>query len=102
LSYNKKNNMKHPIDENREYFPSDDVLAVFFQALADDDIRALYNLHIPRSDVFYVREKYYNDTGHWVSLDRMEIAMFREGLLQAKDVQDPYRLRDWEKEDDGK
>ncbi len=102
MSYNKKNNMKHPIDANREYFPSDDVLAVFFEALADDDIRALYNLHIPRSDVFYVREKYYNDTGHWVSLDRMEIAMFREGHLQAKDVQDPYRVRDWEQEDDGK
>ena len=98
MSYNKKNNMKHPIDENREYFPSDDVLAVFFQALADDDIRALYNLHIPRSDVFYVREKYYNDTGHWVSLDRMEIAMFREGLLESRDVLDPYRIRDWENE----
>lgn len=92
--------MKHPTDDNREYFPSDDVLTTFFEALAGDDVRALYNLHIPRSDVFYVREKYYSDTGHWVSLDRMEIAMFREGLLSASDVKDPYRIRNWEMEDE--
>ena len=88
--------MKHPLDADREYFPGDDVLSAFFEALAGDDMRALYNLHIPRSDVFYVREKYYNDTGHWVSLDRMERAMYLEGFLESRDVLDPRRVRDWE------
>ena len=88
--------MKHPLDVNRKYFPGDDVLTTFFEALAGDDMRALYNLHIPRSDVFYVREKYYNDTGHWISLDRMERAMYLEGLLESRDVLDPGRVRDWE------
>lgn len=92
--------MKYPVDENREYFPSDDVLAVFFEALADDDVRALYNLHIPRSDVFYVREKYYSDTGHWVSLDRIERSMYLEGMLSSADVKDPTRKRDWEAGED--
>jgi len=79
-----------------KYHPADDVLNTFFQALADDDLRALYNLHIPRSDVFYIREKYYLDTGHWVSLDRMERAMFLEKKLDSRDVLDPKRKREWE------
>ena len=79
-----------------KYDPEDDILNTFFQALADDDLRALYNLHIPRSDVFYIREKYYLDTGHWVSLDLMERAMFLEKKLGSKDVLDPGRRRDWE------
>ena len=85
--------MTYPKDK---YDSSDDVLNTFFQALADDDLRALYNLHIPRSDVFYIREKYYLDTGHWVSLDRMERSMFLEKKLDSKDVLDPKRKRDWE------
>ena len=79
-----------------KYNKEDDVLNTFFQALADDDLRALYNLHIPRSDVFNIREKYYLDTGHWVSLDRMERAMFLEKKLDSRDVLDPKRKRDWE------
>lgn len=78
------------------FYESDDVLGAFFEALADNDLRALATMHIPRSDVFYVREKYYNDTGHWVSLDRMERSMYLEGLLDEKDVLDPHRKRDWE------
>lgn len=74
----------------------DDVLYLFFNALAGGDTKALRSIHIPRSDVFYVREKYYQDTGHWVSLDRMERAMFLEGHLHAHDVKDPNVQREWE------
>lgn len=81
---------------NPKHDTTDDVLGTFFKALADDDIRELYNLHIPRSDVFYVRAKYQQDTGHMISLDRMERAMYLEGLLDSKDVLDPSRKRDWE------
>ena len=47
--------------------------------------------------MFYVRRAYYESTGHWVSLDRMERSMYLEGYLKAKDVLDPRRKRDWEK-----
>lgn len=74
----------------------DDILGGFFKALAGNDIQALRSMHIPRSDVFYVRAKYHQDTGEWVSLDRMERAMYLEGLLEARDVHEPKRKRDWE------
>ena len=74
----------------------DDILGAFFSALADNDVQSLRKIHIPRSDVFYVREKYYNDTGEWVTLDRMERSMYLEGLLPAHDVHEPDRKRDWE------
>jgi len=77
-------------------FDSDDILRDFFKALANNDIQEIRTIHIPRSDVFYVREKYYNDTGNWVSLDKMERCMYLEGMLSSSDVKDPNRVRDWE------
>jgi hypothetical protein len=74
----------------------DNVIEQFYLALANDDIKAISRIHIPRSDVFYVREKYYNDTGVWVSLDRMERSMYLEGMLTADDVKEPNRIRSWE------
>ena len=55
-----------------KYFESDSVLEEFYQALADKNEKKLRRVHIPRSDVFYIRRAYYESTGHWVSLDRME------------------------------
>ena len=77
-------------------FEEDDVLGAFFKALAGDDLKALQSIHIPRSEVFYVRQKYYQDTGSWVSLDRMERSMYLEGHLDKRNVLDPDRKRDWE------
>tara|TARA_R110000803_G_scaffold191334_1_gene253995 strand:- start:1043 stop:1300 length:258 start_codon:yes stop_codon:yes gene_type:complete len=77
-------------------FKEDDILGSFFKALAGDDIKALQNMHIPRSEVFYVRQKYYQDTGEWISLDRMERSMYLEGLLDGRDVLSPNRKRSWE------
>ena len=81
---------------NSEPKATEDILGTFFKALAGNDIQALRSMHIPRSDVFYVRAKYHQDTGEWVSLDRMERAMYLEGLLDARDVHEPKRKRDWE------
>ena len=53
-------------------------------------------MHIPRSDVFYVREKIHQDTGVRYSLDRVERAMYLEGMLKRQDVLDPDRKRSWE------
>lgn len=78
------------------YYASDRVLEEFYSALASKNSRKLSRIHIPRSDVFYVREKIYQDTNNWYSLDRVERAMYLEGMLEARDVLDPNRKREWE------
>lgn len=79
----------------KRHFASDNVLEEFYAALAQDRLPDRL-VHIPRSDVFYARQKYFLDTGHWVSLDRMERAMYLENMLSRSDVLDPDRKRDWE------
>lgn len=73
-----------------------DVLSQFYNALAGHDEKTLKDIHIPMSDVFYVREKILQDTGVSYSLDHVERAMFLEGHIKAKDVLDPTRKRSWE------
>ena len=77
-------------------YSSDNVVEEFYRALASEDEGKLRRVHIPRSDVFYIREKIRNDTGIKYSLDRVERAMYLEGQLKARDVLDPRRKRDWE------
>ena len=77
-------------------YSSDNVLEEFYKALADGDEGRLRRVHIPRSDVFYVREKIFQDTGTKYSLDRVERAMYLEGFLSASDVFQPRRKREWE------
>lgn len=79
-----------------KYYISDDVIEEFYKALASGNDRALRRIHIPRSDVFYVREAIYQDTGVKYSLDHVERAMFLEGHLRASDVFEPNTTRDWE------
>jgi len=74
-------------------YTSDSVLEEFYLALASEDEGRLRRVHIPRSDVFYVREKMYQDTGIKYSLDRIERAMYLEGMLNASDVFEPNRKR---------
>jgi hypothetical protein len=77
-------------------YSSDNVLEEFYKALADEDEGRLRRVHIPRSDVFYVREKIFQDTGTKYSLDRVERAMYLEGFLSASDVFQPRTKREWE------
>ena len=74
-------------------YSSDQVIEEFYNALASEDEGRLRRVHITRSDVFYVREKIFQDTGVKYSLDRVERAMYLEGMLDAKDVLDPKRKR---------
>ena len=76
-------------------YTSDKVLEEFYLALASEDERKLRRVHIPRSDVFYVREKIYQDTGIRYTLDRIERAMYLEGMLSASDVFVPQRKREY-------
>ncbi len=79
-------------------YVSDRVLEEFYSALADGDPSRVRRVHIPRSEVFYVRQKYYEDTGNWESLDRIERSMYLEGLLKSSDVFEPNTKREWEKD----
>ena len=76
-------------------YSSDKVLEEFYLALASEDEGKLRTVHIPRSDVFYIREKIYQDTGIKYSLDRIERAMYLEGMLEASDVFEPNRKREY-------
>ena len=58
-----------------------------------EDEAKLKRCHIPRSDVFYVRQKILSDTGIKYTLDHVERAMFLEGMLNAKDVFKPHLKR---------
>ena len=72
---------------------SDNIIEEFYRALADEDETKLRRVHIPRSDVFYVREKIRLDTGIKYTLDHVERAMYLEGMLDAKDVYKPHMKR---------
>ena len=80
----------------KHMYSSDRVLEEFYKALASQDEGKLRRVHIPRSDVFYVREAIFQDTGVKYSLDRVERAMYLEGMLNARDVFEPKRKREWE------
>ena len=77
-------------------YSSERVLEEFYKALADQNEGKLRRVHIPRSDVLYIREAYYQHSGTWETLDRIERCMYLEGKLLARDVLDPKRKRDWE------
>lgn len=82
-------------DKPVQLYASEDVLTDFYNALASNDTRAMRKVHIPKSDVFYVREAIFNRTGEWYSLDRVERAMYLEGMLTHNEVLDPDRPREF-------
>ena len=78
-------------------YAHENVLEEFYSALADKDgKRILEQVHIPKSDVFYVRAALERDTGVRYTLDRVERAMYLEGMLNRRDVFEPDAPREWE------
>ena len=73
----------------------DNVIEDFYNALASNNTRAFNKVHIPKSDVFYVREAIRNDTGVTYTLDHVERAMYLEGHLTRYEVLDPDRERNY-------
>ena len=72
------------------YYQEDRVIEEFYKNLLDGNED---RVHIPRSDVFYVREAIRAQTGVRYGLDHVERAMYLEGHLQASDVFEPNRER---------
>ena len=73
----------------------DSVLETFYNALASSNNKALHDVHIPMSDVFYVRAAIEANTGVKYTLDHVERAMYLEGHLEAHEVLDPERKREY-------
>jgi len=83
------------MNNNRiQLYASDDVIEEFYRALATGDSNTINRVHIPKSDVFYVRAAIEADTGVRYTLDHVERAMYLEGMLDRRDVLDPDRERD--------
>ncbi len=78
-----------------QLYATDSVIEEFYKALLDNNPRALQKVHIPKSDVFYVREAIYQRTGEWYTLDHVERAMYLEGMLERSEVLDPDREREY-------
>ena len=74
---------------------SESVIEDFYSALASNNSYAMKKAHIPKSDVFYVREAIRNNTGEWYTLDHVERAMYLEGHLDSNEVLDPDREREY-------
>ena len=74
-------------------YSSEDVIEEFYDAIADGDSKRLRRGHIPKSDVFYVREALRSRLGKSYTLDHVERAMYLEGVLQRHEVLDPDRKR---------
>ena len=62
---------------------TDNVLEQFYKHLFDDTLR---DLHIPHSDVFYVREAVQNYYGRPFTLEHVEWAMRMEGWTDSGDT----------------
>ena len=69
--------------QRRNIYSSDKVLEEFYKALASKDEGRLRRVHIPRSDVFYVREAVQAHYGRSFTLEHVEWAMREEGWTDA-------------------
>jgi len=76
-----------------QLYTSDDVIENFYKVLLSDRPDEMQWVHIPKSDVFYVRQAIYNNTGEWYTLDHVERAMYLEGHLARHEVFEPDRKR---------
>ena len=81
-------------------YATESVIEEFYRTLANNDTRGVNKVHIPKSDVFYVRRAIYDDTGEWYTLDHVERAMYVEGHLTRREVLDPDRKRQYIKGQD--
>jgi rRNA processing protein Krr1/Pno1 len=77
-----------------QLYASDDVIKEFYEALLSGEPNRISRVHIPKSDVFYVRKAIEENTGVKYTLDHVERAMYLEGMIDRKDVLDPNRKRD--------
>ena len=86
-------------NKKQKLYASDRVLENFYETIAENNSNNVHKVHIPKSDVFYVRKAIEARTGITYSLDHVERAMFLEGHLRRDEVLDPDRPRGYCKYD---
>ena len=74
-------------------YSSENVIDEFYEAVSQNKLSKVQRLHIPKSDVFYIRQAIYAKTGNLYTLDHVERALYLEGHLNRDDVLDPDRPR---------
>lgn len=77
-------------------FESENILEEFYKVVASGKRNKIPHVHIPRSDVFYVRAAIEAKTGVRYSLAHVEWAMMKEGHLSPKDCFDGDNRMNWE------
>ena len=75
---------------------TDNVVEEFYSAVARNDNNFVYSVHIPLSDVFYVREALHQSTGIKYTLDYVEWAMLKEGMIEARQCYKPEEKLSWD------
>lgn len=65
-------------------FISERILEEFYSAVARNDNNFLYSVHLPHSSVFYVREALFQKTGKRYTLDYIEWALIKEGMINPR------------------
>ena len=77
-------------------FISENVIEEFYQAVARNDNNFAYSVHIPLSDVFYVREALHQASGIRYTLDYVEWAMLKEGMILPHHCFNPKEKMTWD------
>lgn len=74
----------------------EDVIGQFYLSLASNNGNFVPTIHIPLSDVFYVREALHQALGERYTLDYVEWAMLKEGMIQPRQCHKPEEKLSWD------
>lgn len=77
-------------------YTSDTVIEEFYRAAASNNNEFAMAVHIPLSDVFYVREALHQALGERYTLDYVEWAMLKEGMIEARHCHNPSEKLSWD------
>lgn len=74
----------------------ENVIEEFYLAVANNNGNFISTVHIPLSDVFYVREALHQATGIRYTLDYVEWAMLKEHMIEARHCHNPEVKKTWD------
>lgn len=75
---------------------TDDVIEDFYLSIAKNDNNFAKRVHIPLSDVFYVREHLRSVFGGNYTLDYIEWALLKEGMIDPRHCFEPNTKLSWD------
>lgn len=72
-----------------KYYFSEDPLGEFYRAIAEGNSSRLMRVHIPRSEVFYIRAHLEQKFEREFTLREVEQMLYEEGMLKKEDCFEP-------------